>query len=73
MGWTKRKLFIIYIVFLFVCFSLGGMLFSKDSIVEYEILCESGEVERFNMSDKYICGGYPNPLRKKIIEIDIFK
>ena len=65
---------IIYIVFLFICFFLGATLFSNDdNIIEFEITCDNGEVERFNISDKYICGGHPNPLRKNIIEIDNFK
>lgn len=68
MEWTRRKAMIIYIAFLFICFVLGATLFSKNNIVEYEIICESGEVERFNMSDKYICGGHPNPVRNNIID-----
>ena len=73
MKWTEREIFIIYTIILLICFSLGGMFLSKNNIVEYEIICESGEVERFNTSDEYICGGYPNPLRKEIIEIYYFK
>ena len=71
MEWTRRKAMIIYIVFLLICFSLGGIFFPEDVIVEFEITCNNGEVELFNISDKYICGGHPNPLRNNIIETDL--
>ncbi len=71
MEWTKRKIFILYVTFLLICFCLGGVFLPKENKVQYEILCDNGEIDTFNYSDKYICGGYPNPLRKNIIETNI--
>ncbi len=70
MEWTRRKAVIIYVVFLFICFALGGGILSDDNVISYEIVCKNGSVESFTYDDKYICGGYPNPLRKNIIEKD---
>lgn len=71
MEWNKRKLFIMYVIFLFISFLLGAMIFHDDNITQYEITCENGSVVRFNLSDEFICGGHPNPLREDIIETNI--
>lgn len=70
MEWTKRKAFIIYLVFLFVCFALGGQVFSNRNVTSFEITCENGSVERFNKSDLTICDGHKNPVRDDVIEIN---
>ncbi len=72
MEWTRRKAVIIYSTFLLIVFLISGMLANnKTQHVEFEVVCDNGTVERFNYSDKYICGGFDNPLRKNVIEIDI--
>lgn len=70
MEWTRRKSVIIYTTFLFVVFILSGLTNMGNNIINYEILCDNGTVERFNKSTLYLCGGHENPLRKNIIDIN---
>jgi hypothetical protein len=49
---------------------LSGLFNSNNLITEFEILCDNGTIETFTYDDLYICGGYPNPSRKNIIEIN---
>lgn len=71
MGWTRRKLMILYCGFLTIIFLLSGMLSNNENqVMEFEILCDNGSIERFNFSDEYICGGHENPLRKNMIEVN---
>lgn len=51
-------------------FLLGGTFLSNEHRTEFEITCENGSVERFNLEDKSICGGHENPLREDIIEVN---
>ena len=68
---NRRKSFILYCSFLLIVFLISGMLPNNgNQRMVFEILCENGTLERFNFSDKYICGGFANPLRSNLIEIN---
>ncbi len=68
---NRRKSFILYCSFLLIVFLLSGMLSNNENqVMEFEILCDNGTIERFNFSDKYICGGVANPLRSNMIEVN---
>ena len=72
MEWTKRKMMIIYITILLLCFISGGLLFpTENKIIEHKIKCKNGSIEIFDYNSEWICGGDPNPLRKNIIKTNL--
>ena len=70
MEWNRRKSVIIYSTFLLVVFMLSGLFNTNNLVTEFNVVCDNGTVETFNYDDLYICGGYENPLRKNVIEVN---
>ena len=61
---------IMYSTFLFISFIVGTILFPAEIIKEFQITCENGEIETFSLEDDFVCGGFNNPLKEELIEVN---